>query len=325
VPPLQTLSWQKLPNSQSQLGESPFWHPLESMLYWVDIPGQQICRANVFMGEVERWQLTEDPGCIAPAKGGGLVVALRSGAYLARHWGQAMTLLAPAPYDTATQRFNDGKCDAQGRLWAATLYEPKTHAQAALYCLHKGPAGYQWQAHIHQAVTGNGLAWSPNGQTLYWVDTPSHAIKTWSFQDLQTRVSPTSWADAPAWHQFAEKPPGWGFVPHSLDPHNNAAYAGRPDGAAMDQNGNYWVAMFEGQRLCVLSPTGQLIAQYATPALRSTMVCFGGDDGQTLYLTTARKGQSAVEQKAQPDAGHVYHARVGTPGVGVGFFDEGGH
>jgi sugar lactone lactonase YvrE len=306
------LNWQILPHSRSQLGESPFWHPLESLLYWVDIPGRQVCRANVFMGDVERWDLPEEPGCIAPAQSGGLVLALRSGVYRAPQWRGPLQLLARAPYDARTQRFNDGKCDRYGRLWVSTLYEPKDQALAQLLRLQWDAAlgTFQWQVMAQNATTGNGLAWSPSGTTVYWADTPSHEVRAydWSHQTLvRERV----------WAHFEPKPSGWQFG-DSVGAH----YGGRPDGAAVDQQGHYWVALFEGQRVCRFSPEGRLIASYSTPALRSTMVCFGGDDGQTLYLTTACKGQNAAEALDQPDAGHVYWARVPVAGPAVSFFQD---
>lgn len=306
------LNWQLLPHSRSQLGESPFWHPFENLLYWVDIPGRQVCRANVFMGEVERWDLPEEPGCIAPAHSGGLVLALRSGVYRATQWRGPLQLLARAPYDTHTQRFNDGKCDRQGRLWVSTMFEPKDRALAQLFCLQRDAttSTYVWLVMAQNATTGNGLAWSPSGDTLYWADTPSHHIRAYD-------VAPQTLSGERIWTQFERKPSGWQFETIS-GPH----YGGRPDGACVDLQGNYWVAMFEGQRLCQISPEGHLIATYATPALRSTMVCFGGDDGQTLYLTTAYKGQSAAEAQAQPDAGHVYWARVPVAGPTVSFFHD---
>lgn len=306
------LNWQLLPHSRSQLGESPFWHPLECSLYWVDIPGRQLCRANVFMGEVERWDLPEEPGCVAPAQSGGVVLALRSGVYRAAQWRGPLQLLARAPYDTHTQRFNDGKCDPQGRLWASTLYEPKDQALAQLYCLQwdASQQAYQLQTMAQGATTGNGLAWSPAGDTLYWADTPSHHIRAYEVADKGL-------SHERVWAQFDAKPAAWQFETHATP-----SYGGRPDGAAVDVQGNYWVAMFEGQRVCQLSPQGELLASYATPALRVTMLCFGGDDLQTLYITTAHKGQTAQEAQAQPDAGHVYSARVPVAGVPVSYFQD---
>ena len=117
-------TWTRITPQPDALGESPFWHPSEQRLYWVDIPGRRICRVAVdglqASGPVEHWPLDQEPGCIAPVHGGGLVMALRNGIYRAREWGGPLQLLAAAPYDATKQRFNDGKCDAQGRFWAGS-------------------------------------------------------------------------------------------------------------------------------------------------------------------------------------------------------------
>ena len=154
-------AWTRITSEPDQLGESPFWHPQEQRLYWVDIPGKRVARVAVdglqAQGAVEYWPLNEEVGCIAPVQGGGLVLALRSGIYRARAWGGPLQLLAAAPYDTRKQRFNDGKCDPQGRFWAGSLYEPKDQALGVLYMLD----AQGLHERMDGVTTANGLAWSP--------------------------------------------------------------------------------------------------------------------------------------------------------------------
>ena len=119
-------AWQALTTQPDGLSESPFWHPQEQRLYWVDIPGRRLARVKVqhfnqAQGAVEYWPVPEEPGCMAPVQGGGIIVALRDGIYLGAIWGGSLKLLAAAPYDTTRLRFNDGKCDAQGRFGAGSL------------------------------------------------------------------------------------------------------------------------------------------------------------------------------------------------------------
>ena len=118
--------------------------------------------------------------------------------------------------------------------------------------------------------------------------------------------------DHRVFRQFAPKPAGW-------QP-GQAGYGGRPDGAAVDAEGHYWVAMFEGGRLLRLAPSGDLVAEYPVPALCPTMPCFGGEDGRTLYLTTARHGRPPGELQALPHSGCVLRARVDGPGLPTNFF-----
>lgn len=310
------MSWATTVAQPSELGESPFWHPDEQLLYWVDIAGKKIHRSNVFMGTVESWAMAAphelEPGCIAPARSGGLVVALRDGIYRARTWGGALEKLADAAHDPRTTRFNDGKCDPLGRFWAGTIYEPRDAREAALYCLD-GRAGHT-PALVRMAgdaTVGNGLAWSADSRTLYWADTTGHVIHAWDWDAAGNTL-----ARQRVFRQFPPKPTGWQA--------GMPGYGGRPDGAAVDSQGNYWVAMYEGGRVLKLSPGGELLADIPTPVACPTMVCFGGDDLQTLYLTTARHGRPAAELEVLPQSGCVFSMRVDVPGLPVHFFADAG-
>ena len=307
--------WTTLPGSTSGLGESPFWHPTEQMLYWVDIPGRAIKRANVFMGEVQSWALAEEPGCIAPAKTGGLVIAQRDGIFRAREWGGALELVEHSTHDTATTRFNDGKCDALGRLWAGTMYEPRDQYLGQLLCLdRRAGQAPRYDLKVDQGTIANGLAFSPDNTTIYWANTVDHVVWAWDFD-----VTSGAMANRRVWQQFPPKPADFAFA---ADGSHTQRYRGRPDGAAVDSAGNYWVAMFEGQRLCQFAPNGVLLQEVPTPALCVTMPCFGGGDLQTLYITTARHNRSAAELAAQPEAGCVFSMRVPVPGLAVNFYED---
>ena len=306
------MLWQTAISQPSELGESPFWHPDEQRLYWVDIPARQVCRSTLTDGVVERWTLPSEPGCIAPARSSGqntgLVIALRDGIYRARHWGGELVLLAPALHDPATSRFNDGKADPLGRFWAGTIYEPRDAARAQLFSLdgRHGRTPFL-EVKAAGATTANGLAWSPDAATLYWTDTPSHAVRAWDWDAASNTLSRER-----VFHAWPGKPEGW-------QP-GKSGYGGRPDGAAVDVQGNYYVAMYEGGRLLKLSPAGELLAEFAVPAPCPTMPCFGGADLKTLYLTTARQKRPAHELAQWPESGCVFSMPVEVPGLPVNFF-----
>src|SRR3990167_7172408 len=121
-----------------QVGECPLWHPGENALYWIDIAGLAV-HSYEPAREVHRcWSVPSEPGCVALCASGGLIVALRSGLALLDTKRGALTPLADAPYDTGTTRFNDGRCDAAGRLWVGTLYEPRDRPLGALFCVERG-------------------------------------------------------------------------------------------------------------------------------------------------------------------------------------------
>lgn len=280
---------------RATLGESPLWHAEEQCLYYVDIAERQVLRLEPASGALQRWQLDSEPGCIARRAGGGLLVARRDGLWTLDTRTGAQAQLAPAPYDSARQRFNDGKPDAQGRFWVGTIDDARL-PQSALY--RYAETGFEPMA--GGIVTSNGLAWSPDQRRLYWSDTKAHQIYQLDFDPASGTVG-----NKQLFAAFAPRAPG-----QALD-----EYGGRPDGAAVDAEGCYWVAMFEGQRLLRLSPEGRLLRELRLPVRCPTMPTFGDADLRTLYITSAREQRPAEELAAQPWAGCVLKVRVEVPGL----------
>lgn len=305
------MTWTQVTTQPDLLGESPFWHPHERKLYWVDIDAKQVRRVDPQGGAIESWEMPLEPGCIAPAGDGGLVIALRDGVYRSRDWGGALTLVARFAYDPATTRFNDGKADPQGRFWAGTMYEPRDARKAELYSVDlrgvdgRAPAP-TIEVKANNATIANGLAWSPDAKTVYWTDTTQHAISAWDWSAHSNAMTRHR-----VFKQFPMKPAGW--TP------GQGGYGGRPDGASVDVEGNYWVAMFEGGRLLKLSPAGEVVDEISIPVRCPTMPCFGGDDLRTLYVTSASHKRSPQELREFPLSGCVLSMRVDVPGLPVNF------
>ena len=284
----------------SLLGESPLWHPSEQVLYWCDIPGRSLNRWDPAGGQHAQWHFDSEPGCCAAVHGGGLLLALREGIV---HFDPATgrrVEIAGAPYDPSVERFNDGKTDLQGRFWVGTIYEPRDAARAALYVL--ADAGLERVADA--ITTSNGLAWSPDARTMYWADTKAHAVYALDFDAASGSVS-----NRRSFLSFAPRRSG----------EDLAGYGGRPDGAAVDTQGCYWVAMFEGARVLRVSPQGQVLQELPLPVRCPTMPCFGGADLKTLYITTGRENRPAEELAREPLAGCVLHLRVEVPGLPANF------
>ena len=289
-----------LPLPPSLLGESPFWHPDEAALYWCDIPGKKLNRWHPGSAAHKSWSFDSEPGCVAPLRGGLLLLAMRDGLFRFDPQSGDRHRLSPPPYEPKHERFNDGKADPQGRLWVGTIYEPRTSAAAALYRWD----GKELQRMAGDVTVSNGLAFSPDGHTLYWADTPSHRVMAYDFNPQDgTLLNPRVLAQ---------------FESRSAE-QDLALYGGRPDGAAVDAEGAYWCAMFEGQRLLRLAPDGRVLQELKLPVRCPTMPCFGGPDLRTLYITTSRERRPAAELAAQPLAGCVLHARVDVPGLPVNF------
>ncbi len=280
----------------SLLGESPMWHPREQALYWCDIPGHRLNRFDPRSGARKHWNFETDVACCAAALDGSLWLGMRDGLWrFDTATGERERLAAP-PYDPAKERFNDGKCDPQGRFWVGTIYEPRDPALASLYCY----AGGKLERQAAGITVSNGLGWSPDGATMYWSDTKAHTVYAFDVEPGTGVLSRRR-----VFASFPVKQPDQDL----------AQYGGRPDGAAVDSEGCYWVAMFEGRRVLRLSPQGEVLRVVGLPVQCATMPCFGGADLKTLYITTAREKRPAAELGEQPAAGCVLSLRVDVPGL----------
>lgn len=276
-----------------QLGECPLWHAQEAALYWIDIPGQAVHRLHETSKAHRCWPLPEEPGCIAIHTDGGLLVALRSGLVRLDTETGTITPLIDAPYDTSKLRFNDGRCDALGRLWAGTIYEPRDQELGSLFCFDRG----QLRDVGHPVTTSNGVAFSTDQHLMYHANTPTHCIHVYDF-DLASGTT----SNKRLFKQF--------------DSDKSAPnYGGRPDGAAVDSENAYWCAMFEGGRILRISATGQILQEISVPARCPTMIAFGGPDLRTLYITSGRKGRSAEELQQYPLSGCLLSIRVEVAGL----------
>lgn len=299
---LDTRSLQALPLPPNATGESPMWHPQEQVLYWCDIPGRALHRWDPREPTPEAahrsWPFGTEPTCCAPLLDGGLLLAMRDGLWrFDPDHGERQPIDAPAPYDAALQRYNDGKADPQGRFWVGTYNEKGEPGSASLYRWDRSRGLARMAGDISAS---NGLAWSLDGRTMYWADTRAHVVHAFDFDGQDGSLTSQR-----VHLRFAPRGPG----------QPPAAYGGRPDGAAVDSEGAYWVAMYEGARVLRFAPSGELLAMLPLPVSCPTMPCFGGPDLKTLYITTARQGRPADELAREPWAGCVLQLRVDVPGL----------
>ncbi len=299
------MTLQILPVAPSELGESPFWHPAQQRLYWCDIEGFCLRAWEPATGQEWAWNMPSEPACCAPVTDGKIVIGLRDGFYLLDPENsrlKCLTALPNPPHDPARLRLNDGRCDTAGRFWAGSMVTPRTAPDAALWRLQAGGGGYAVERMAGDNFTANGLAFSPDNRTMYWSNTPEHRIDRFDFDVATGAIS-----NRRAWVQFDRKVEG-------------QPYGGRPDGAAVDVEGNYWVAMYEGASVLQLSPAGEVLRRIDMPVRCPTMVCFGGEDLQTLYVTSARKGRPMEEQHAVVPAGALFSIPLDVAGLPVNFF-----
>jgi sugar lactone lactonase YvrE len=282
-------AFEKVLESGCILGESPVWLADSGTLLFVDIKGRRIHRFHPGDGAHESCAVDEDIGCIAPVKGGGMIAGLRSGLWLLDASGNKIRMLAGNPEDPFSSRFNDGRVDPRGRYLAGTVDELKAGGRAGLYRYDR-----RGLARLARGLlTSNGLAFSPDGRTLYHADTPRFTVYRHDY-DPET-------GDAENRRVFIE-----------FD--RVATGGGRPDGAAVDADGCYWTALYDGGCVQRFSPEGEWMASHPTPASRPTMPAFGGADLKTLYVTSAR-------DESTDAGGNLFVLAVDAPGLQTGIFD----
>jgi sugar lactone lactonase YvrE len=275
-------------DARASLGECPVWSRDEQVLYWIDINAPALHRFDPRSGENATMPLSESIGCFALRARGGFVLALRSGIWLADAHGHPTRKVADAPYDPHHHRFNDGRCDPRGRLIVGTMNENRDRGSAALYRVDT-------DCSVRELFSGmtisNGLGFSPDGLTMYHADTPAQVVRAFDY-DAGTGT-PTNGRVFMQWSGEKE----------------------RPDGAAVDSVGNYWVALYGAGKVVKLSPRGRLIAEHPLAAMCPTMCAFGGPDLCTLYITTARQKRDAGELALLPQSGGIFAMRVDVPGL----------
>jgi sugar lactone lactonase YvrE len=273
---------------KASLGECPVWSADDHVLYWVDINAPSLNRFDPATGLNTAWPMPESIGCVALRARGGFVAALRGGFWFIDREGKLERKLVEAPYDPAHHRFNDGRADARGRFWAGSMNEKRDATTAKLYRLDPD---LRLTAVIDDITVSNGLAFSPDGRTLYHTSTPTQTVHAYDF-------------DATA-----------GAIANRRVLKRFTAEGEFPDGAAVDRDGCYWSALYRGGKVVRISPQGALLAEYALPAQCPTMCAFGGPDLKTLYVTSARQRRDPEELARLPQSGGIFAMRVDTPGL----------
>ena len=242
------------------LGEGPVWCPRAQALWWVDIKAPAVRRWEAATGAVRSWPMPEPVGSLALRAGGGLLVALKRGlAFLDTDTG-ALTPAAPPHGEDADMRFNDGRCDRQGRFWAGTMGEADPTPRGHLYRLDPATGV---AAVLHGIAIPNGLCWSPDGRTMYFADSPTRTILAFAYD------------------------PATG-TPGERRVFAHVEAPGIPDGAIVDAEGYLWSAEYGGGRITRYAPDGRVDRRLALPVSQPTCCAFGGADLSTLFITSCR-------------------------------------
>jgi sugar lactone lactonase YvrE len=280
-----------LPDAPSALvGESPVWDEALGCLWWVDIRAPALHRTGPG-GGTQSWPLAEPVGSLALCRSGVLLLALKSGIHRFDPRDGALDLLAAPELDRPTNRLNDGKAAPEGRFLVGSMDDrPEKAATAALWRLDPGATACVKLA--DGLTVSNGLAWSPDGRTLWHSDSRASVIWTWRYD------------------------PATGAISDRREVARPTEAIGRPDGGAVDAEGGYWSAGVSAGRLNRWLPDGTLDRVVELPVRAPTMPCFGGESLRTLFVTSLRP------DSAGPKDGRLLALNVGVAGVPVGRFAD---
>ncbi|MEM7022989.1 MAG: SMP-30/gluconolactonase/LRE family protein [Pseudomonadota bacterium] len=275
--------------SRSRTGEGAFWDTIDQVLWWVDIPAGLIHRFDPATGENSSFDWGEPVGCLAPRKDGGLLLATRTGFHMFHpETGKRQAIVDPEA-DKPGNRFNDGTTDPRGRLWAGTMKEGRPPArEGRFYRFDPDHRCTAWQDGFY---TTNGLAFSPDGKTMYFSDSNAEVQTIWACDyDVDEGVA----ANQRVFFDCRE-------------------VTGRPDGGTVDADGCYWMAGVGGAQIVRITPQGRVDRIVDLPVERPSKPMFGGAGLDTLFVTTIGAGS---EDDLTSLAGNLFAITgLGTKGV----------
>jgi L-arabinonolactonase len=265
------------------LAECPLWDVQNEELYWVDIPSAVLhSRGND--GTRRRWELPNEIGSVVLRASGGAVVALRNGLHTLDLESGELEFFLDTQRDRTT-RYNDGKCDQAGRLWIGTLDDdqlPRAH-------LYRVDPDRSIRSMREDVMCSNGIDWSPDGRTLYWVDSHTHTILAFEFDLDRGEIR----------------------QPRVL----TSGTIGIPDGLTVDAEGCIWCAWWDGWRVTRIAPDGRTLTTVELPVARPTSLAFGGPHLDELYVTSAKWALGPAERERQPLAGALFVLDAGVSGL----------
>jgi sugar lactone lactonase YvrE len=279
-------------NPRAEVGEGPVWDDRAGVLWWVDIKGQRLFRFDPASGENRAWAMPERLGYVVLRQDHGLLGGFKTGfKWIDPDTGAVAPIVDPEP-DRPGNRFNDGKCDPRGRLFAGTMDDAEVACTGALYRLDPDLSVHVVRRDVHLS---NGLGWSPDERTMYYTDSKRLLIWAYDYDPNLGRAENE--------RVFARIPAG----------------AGVPDGMCVDAQGFVWSAHWGGWRLTRYAPDGRIDRVLEMPVPQPSSCAFGGPDLATLYVTSAAIGMSEADLAKAPGGG-LLALEVGVRGLPVARF-----
>jgi|SRR5450432_165801 len=269
-----------VPGHRCLLGEGPVWDARRKTICWIDILLGEIHEFSPADGLHKKISVDQMIGSIAVCQDGNLIGALKNGFGIIDRKSGTVHMIANPEKHLPGNRFNDGKCDPAGRFWAGTMSHTDEPEKGSLYTLEKDLTIIK---KIDKASISNGMAWSADHKTFFYIDTPTFTVVAFDFDKNSGDISNKRIVIR---------------VSHK---------EGSPDGMTIDSQGMLWIAHWDGWQITRWDPEkGEKIHAIPLPVARVTSCCFGGHDFQDLYITSAKTGLSKEQMKTQPLAGSLF-------------------
>lgn len=283
-------------DTKSELSEGAIWNFKTEELMWVNINGEILNFYNPKTGNNKEMFTGQMIGTVVPTESGNAIVALQNGIYVFDIKTGSKKLIVNPEENLPNNRFNDGKCDPSGRFWAGTMSTVGEKKVGSLYRLN---IDNTIRKMVENVSISNGIVWSTDKTKMYYIDTPTHKVMGYDYDNESGDISNP---------QVAVE------IPKEM---------GGPDGMTIDEKGNLWIALWGGNAVGCWNPeTGKLLETVNVPAKNVTSCAFGDEDLRTLYITTARDGNSKKELEKFPYSGGIFKIRTEVKGVKAFFFND---
>ena len=290
---MKTLTADCVLDAKAVLGEGPVWRAETQDLVWVDIESARVCCFNPATGENQTWDVGEKPGLAVPTKQGDLILGTSVGFVRLDLASGVLSPIIDPEQDLPNNRFNDGKVDPEGRLWAGTMGLDEAPNVGSLYRLNRNLSTDKL---FDQVTISNGMAWTSDQKTFYYIDSPTRRVDVFDCDMAGGTVSDRRTAFG--------LPEGMGY----------------PDGMCIDNEGMLWVALWQGWGVARFAPGGALLAKVEVPVECVTSCCFGGENWDELYITTSSRDLDETGRAEQPLAGGLFRCRPGVSGPPTNLF-----
>lgn len=278
---MEKKRWELVVDHSCLLGEGPIWDQRNKRILWLDILNGEIHQFSSIQQKHQVMKVGQPVGAVAFRTSGGLIAALQHGFAAIDLENEAIHMISDPESHLPSNRFNDGKCDPVGRFWAGTMDNAEEQEGAGnLYMLN---TDLSVSLKIENVTCSNGLAWSPDHRTFYYIDTPTRQVVAYDYEAAS------------------------GSIHSKRTIITIPVEEGYPDGMTIDAEGMLWVAHWDGWKVSRWNPsTGKLVDSIRLPVSRVTSCTFGGENLEDLYITTAKKGLGEIALKAQPLAGSLF-------------------